>query len=81
MAQQKSDDVAKSEESSHSDVVTTRVNVALPFSSIKVQEPSADLAELAKLVRALADLVADIAPGPKAQELSKQAKAVAARLQ
>ena len=52
MAQQKSDDVAKSEESSHSDVV-----------------------------RALADLVADIAPGPKAQELSKQAKAVAARLQ
>ncbi len=81
MTKPKSDDVATTEESSHSDGVTTRVNVAFPFSQIKVQEPSEDLAELARLVRALADQLVAVDPGPKTQELAAQAHAVAARLQ
>ena len=81
MTKPNSDDTTKPKESSHSDVVTTRVNVAFPFSQIKVQEPSEDLAELAKLVRAIADLLVDVAPGPKQQELAQQAQALAARMQ
>jgi len=43
MAEPNSDE-SDSRPSAHSDVVTTRVNVAFPFSQIKVQEPSEDLA-------------------------------------
>ena len=75
------DDTTKPKASSHSDVVTTRVNVAFPFSQIKVQEPSEELAELAELVRAIADLLVDVAPGPKQQELAQHAQALAARIQ
>jgi hypothetical protein len=64
----------------NNEVVTTRVNVAFPFSQIRVQEPSADLTELAALVRDLAAAVADIAPGPKTKELGKRAEVLAARL-
>lgn len=62
------------------EVVTTRVNVAFPFSQLKVQEPSRDLAALAALVRDMADLLADGAPGSAAQELAKRAHALASRL-
>ena len=64
----------------NSEVVTTRVNVAFPFSRIRVQEPSADLTALAALVREMADLLVDVAPGPKAQELAKRAEALQTRL-
>ena len=64
----------------NADVVTTKVNVAFPFSAIKVQEPSEELVELATLFRELADLVADIAPESKAPDLAKRAQALATRL-
>jgi hypothetical protein len=79
MAEPKSDE-PDSKSTGHSDVVTTRVNVAFPFSQIKVQEPSEDVAELAELVGALAALLVDVAPGPKAQALRKRAQALATRL-
>jgi hypothetical protein len=63
------------------ETVTTRVNVAFPFSQIKVQEPSEDLVALAALMRELVDLVAEVAPGSKAQDLRKRARALATRLQ
>ena len=74
------DDASKTRPSPHADVVTTRVNVAFPFSQIKVQEPSDDLAALAALVRDVADLLHEAAPVPKAQELAERAKTLAARL-
>ena len=64
----------------NAEVVTTRVNVAFPFSQIKVQEPSEDLAALAVLVHELANLVADLAPGSKARKLAAHAQALATRL-
>ena len=63
-----------------SENVTTRVNVAFPFSQIRVEQPSEDLAALAALVRELADLVADVAPGSKATTLATRAHALATRL-
>ena len=77
MAQPKGD---KAEQNSHSDVVTTRVNVAFPFSRIRVQEPSADLVELVAIVNELADLVAEVAPGETARALVERAEALATRL-
>jgi hypothetical protein len=60
---------------------STKVNVALPFSSIQIQEPSRGLAELATLVEALARLVRQMSPGHESEALVKRARAVAARLQ
>ena len=79
MAEPKSD-ASKTKPSSNGEVVTTRVNVAFPFSQIRVQQPSEDVAELAALVGELADLLADVAPGSKAQELGVRAQALATRL-
>ena len=62
------------------ETVTTRVNVAFPFSNIRVQEPSEDVAALAVLVRELAELLADVAPGSKAVELEERARALVIRL-
>ena len=73
-------DASKTKPTPNSEVVTTRVNVAFPFSHIRVQEPSEDLAALAALVRELADLLAGVAPGSKARELEKRAQALATRL-
>jgi len=72
------DGVKKSDE--HSEVVSTRVNVAFPFSQIKIEQPTEDVAELAGLVRDLAAAVADVAPGPKTAQLVQRADALAARL-
>jgi hypothetical protein len=72
--------VSKPKPKPTSDLVTTRVNVAFPFSQIKVQEPSEDLAALAAVVRELADLVADVVPGSRARELRKRARVLSARL-
>jgi hypothetical protein len=73
------DDVVKKSDA-HSEVVTTRVNVAFPFSQIRVQQPTEDVAELAALLRDLAVVLADVAPGPKTAEIGKRAKALATRL-
>jgi hypothetical protein len=73
-------DASNTQPAPNADVVTTRVNVAFPFSQIKVQEPSKDLSELAALVGELADVLADVAPGPKAQEFKERAQALATRL-
>jgi hypothetical protein len=62
------------------EIVTTRVNVAFPFSNIRVEQPSEELAALAALVRELADLLADAVPGSKAAALGKRARALETRL-
>jgi hypothetical protein len=61
-------------------VPTTRVNLALPFSKITVEEPGKDLAELASVVAALAAVVERTADDPFLPELHKRAVALAARL-
>jgi hypothetical protein len=52
---------------------STRVNVALPFSQFKIQEPSDHLLALAAVVEELADLVAGAVPGPQAKALRQRA--------
>jgi hypothetical protein len=59
---------------------TTRVNLALPFSKITVEEPGKDLAELASIVAALATVMERTADDPFLPELRKRAEALAARL-
>jgi len=61
-------------------VPTTRVNLALPFSKITVEEPGKDLAELASMVAALAAAMERTADDPFLPELRKRAEALAARL-
>lgn len=73
-------DASETKPTPNGEVVTTKVNVAFPFSQIKVQEPSEELTALAALVCELADLVADIAPDSKAPELAKRAQVLATRL-
>ena len=79
MAEENSD-ASETKPTPNAEVVTTKVNVAFPFSQIKVQEPSEELAELAVLFCELADLVADLAPESKAPELANRARALATRL-
>jgi hypothetical protein len=70
----------KKKRAPQSENVTTRVNVAFPFSQIKVEQPSEDVAALAVLVRDLAELVAEVAPGAKGRELVQRSRALAVRL-
>ena len=58
----------------------TKVNLALPFSKITVEEPGKDLAELASVVAALAAVLEWTADDPFLPELRKRAEALAARL-
>ena len=58
----------------------TRVNLALPFSKIAVEEPSRDTAELASIVAALAAVMERTADDPFLPELRRRAEALAARL-
>ena len=58
----------------------TKVNLALPFSKITVEEPGKDLAELASTVAALAAVMERTADDPFLPELRKHAEALAARL-
>ena len=78
MAEPKSDTSKAKPE--NGDFVTTRVNVAFPFSQIKVEAPSEELTALAALVHELADVLAEVAPGSKAQELAERAQALTNRL-
>ena len=75
-----STDASAKKPDSNADTVTTRVNVAFPFSQIRIQEPSEDLAALADLVRDLAELLADVAGGSRGAELQKRAQDLATRL-
>jgi len=65
-------------------VPTTRVNLALPFSKITVEEPGRELAELAAIVAALAaameQAVAQDAPESDLPELRTRADALVTRL-
>ena len=58
----------------------TRVNLALPFSKITVEEPVKELAELASVVAALAAVLERTADDPFLPELRKRAEALGARL-
>jgi len=59
---------------------SSRVNVAFPFSSIQVQEPSRELAELSAIVVELVGLIDAAAPSPELTALGKKAQALAQRL-
>ena len=59
---------------------TTRVNIALPFSQFRMQEPSRELAELAAIVGDLIAVVDALAPGPGAREARARLAALVARL-
>ena len=58
----------------------TKVNLALPFSKITVEEPGRDTAELASIVSALAAVVERTADDPFLPALRKRAEALAGRL-
>ena len=58
----------------------TKVNLALPFSKITIEEPGKDLAELASIVAALAAVMERTVDEPFLPELRKRAEALAARL-
>ena len=58
---------------------STRVNVALPFSQFKIQEPSDHLLALTALVEELASLVAEKMPGLEAEALRHRAHELASR--
>jgi hypothetical protein len=58
----------------------TKVNLALPFSKITVEEPGKDLAELASIVAALAAVMERTVDEPFLPEVRKRAEVLAARL-
>ena len=58
----------------------TKVNLALPFSKITIEEPGKDTAELASIVAALAAVMERTMDEPFLPELRKRAEALAARL-
>jgi hypothetical protein len=58
----------------------TKVNLALPFSKITVEEPDGATAELASIVAALTAVMERTADDPFLPELRKRAEALAARL-
>ena len=58
----------------------TKVNLALPFSKITVEEPDGATAELASIVAALAAVMERTVDEPFLPELCKRAEALAARL-
>ena len=58
----------------------TKVNLALPFSKITVEEPDGVTGELASIVAALAAVMERTSDDPFLPELLKRAQALAARL-
>ena len=59
---------------------TTRVNIALPFSTFRIQEPSRDLAELAAILASLLDFLDEHSPDAQLSELRDRAHAAAVHL-
>ena len=53
---------------------SSRVNVAFPFSQIKLQEPSKELAELAALVFDLVEMMREWVPEDRMEELQARAE-------
>lgn len=53
---------------------SSRVNVAFPFSQIKLQEPSKELSELAVLVCDLVELMQEWVPEDRMEELQARAE-------
>ena len=58
---------------------TSRVNVAFPFSSIRVAEPTEESAELAEVLAELVRIVERVAPGDDVAQLRERAEALSAR--
>lgn len=58
----------------------TKVNLALPFSKITIEEPGKDAAELASIVAAMAAVMERTLDDPFLPELRKRAEALATRL-
>ena len=58
---------------------TNRVNVALPFSHLHVEESSKDLAELAAVVTDLVSIVQGLTSSTEIEALRERAETLAAR--
>lgn len=58
---------------------TNKVNVALPFSKITVEEPSKEFRELARIVAGLAAAVERLAAQPEVTRLRERADVIAAQ--
>ncbi len=56
----------------------SRINLALPFSKIMVEEPSREVAELRAIVAELLALLESSAPGEAISDLRRRAEALAA---
>ncbi len=56
-----------------------RVNLALPFSTITVQEPSKEFVELSAIVVELLTALEDVSPGGAITVLRQRAEALVAR--
>jgi hypothetical protein len=59
---------------------TTRVTIAWPFSQIKLQEASAELAELAGLLSDVIDALSEFVPEDRLRPLRDRATSLRARL-
>lgn len=59
---------------------TNRVNVALPFSKITIEQPRQEIAELAAVVAELTAAVEGLAAGTDISQLRTRAEALAVRL-
>ena len=57
-----------------------RITIAMPFSQIKTQEPTQQLQELARIVTALADEIAQMQPSVQTKGLAEQAHALLTNL-
>ena len=65
---------AKPREASRVNAPSSRVNIAFPFSQIKLEEPSKELAELAALVFDLVGAMAEWVPEDRLEELRSRAQ-------
>ena len=59
---------------------STRVTIAFPFSNIKSEQPNEQLGELAGIVGALAEELAEFRPTPRTRVLAELAQELVARL-
>lgn len=73
-------DAANAREESGVHTANTRVTIAWPFSQIKLQEASAELAELAGLLSELVDALADVVPEDRLAPLRQRTEDLRARL-
>jgi hypothetical protein len=75
-----SDDGATSRHGPGSEVHSSRVTIAFPFSQIKTQEPSAELAELAALLVDVVAALQEACPDAPLAALAERAEALKARV-